>query len=89
MQLFQLVEPFHAFVVDRLSAGLAELQMDHPNAVAAVALRKFDDPPPDILVAVGPRHVPQRARAHPHDLLSPIGIKEPGMIGVMEPVLGS
>src|SRR5450631_1876985 len=48
MQLLQLVEPFHAFVVDRFASGLAELQMDHPDAVATVALRKFDDPPPDV-----------------------------------------
>ncbi len=33
-----------------------------------------------------PRALPTVAAATPH--LSPIGIKEPGMIGVMEPVLG-
>ncbi len=63
LQLLCRIQPLHALVVHDL-AGLTKLQIDHPGAVALVTLSQRDDLLPELDVAIRPRPIAQRARAH-------------------------
>src|ERR1700733_8780598 len=69
----QVLEPIQALdsLVIGWLASLPKLQVDHANAIASMTLCQSDDPLTQLLVAVRPRLVTQRARTHVHDLKTP------------------
>ena len=60
------VEPIDPLVIDH-PPFLAQFQIDHAGAVAAMTMRQRGDPVTQRRIGIRPRHVPQRGGAHAHD----------------------